>query len=401
MSKSLHTVHAGISGFPYANRAAINKQLSINKGLLDAEAIPSVLNRRGVYKLNGQQRPAEGEHEGIRYYTATGTAYRPGSFLKRNTLKIKGLLNEIKHIRKATKAGQLDAILVDAQYFGLIMLYRWLANRANIPMIYHYVELRSQIKDQPRKARMNGKLIDKWGVRMFDGIMPISDVLAEHVETVAPGKPMLPIPALSDYQKFAVPRTPGIEPNFLYCGAAGYTEVVYFIFDAFDQIESAPDVRLKLVIRGTKEERERLYERAKQCQKHDRIDFYHDLPYAELAQKYVDATALLIPLRPTVQDAARFPHKVSEYLASHNPVITTHYGELRKYFVDQENGLVAQTYDIDQYAEKMQWVLDHPEEAKLVGERGYEMGYANFHYTQFGAKLRGFIQQLIDLKRGK
>ena len=102
--------------------------------------------------------------------------------------------------------------------------------------------------------------------------------------------------------------------------------------------------------------------------------------------------ALLIPLRPTIQDEARFPHKIGEYLASGNPVIATNYGEIKYYFEDKKNMLIADDYDIKKFAAKMKYVLEFPNEAKVIGLKGKEVALENFNYKTFGAKIDNFLE---------
>ncbi|MCI4671338.1 MAG: glycosyltransferase [Bacteroidia bacterium] len=402
MKDSLHTVHTGISGFPYASLAAINKQISINKGLISAGVDAIVLNRKGIFSpQNHPEISDHGNFEGVPYFTATESPYRPGSFMKRNMLKLKAIRNELKFFKKLHKEGRLDAIIIDSQYYSSIRYYRYLANRFKVPLIYHFVELRSKLDDEGRSfsLKTEARLIDKNVHKLFDGIMAISEVLENHVKKLDPNVPVLKIPALTDYYNFQVDKNLDVLPHFLYCGSAAYKEVIFFILDAFDKIRTPDEFEMHLVIRGTQEEKQRIYDYAASKKKADKIKFFSNLPYSELVQKYIDATGLLIPLRPTIQDAARFPHKVSEYLASHNPLITTHYGELKRYFVDGDNGLVASKYDIDEYASKMQWLVDHPEEAREIGERGYELGMQNFHFESMGVQMRDFILSLIGRQK--
>ncbi len=104
--------------------------------------------------------------------------------------------------------------------------------------------------------------------------------------------------------------------------------------------------------------------------------------------------ALLIPLSPTLQDIARFPHKIGEYLASGNPVISTDYGEVNHYFNDMENMLLAETYDINVFAEKMQFVINHPEESKDIGLKGKESCSKKFDYRNLAEPLNNFLNKL-------
>ena len=106
---------------------------------------------------------------------------------------------------------------------------------------------------------------------------------------------------------------------------------------------------------------------------------------------YKNAIALLIPLRPTFQDIARFPHKTGEYLASENPVISTNYGEVKYYFKDMENMLLADRYDIILFAKKMQFVITNPMEAKKIGKHGKAVASHIFDYRANATVINDFL----------
>lgn len=397
--KALGTVHGGISGFPYGNRAAINKQIAINKGLYEAGCDAKVLNRKGVYTGDKNQiPPASGDFEGVVYSTGTGRSDRPGGFFKRNLTKLRGWRNEFKYLKELKRKGELDVMILDSSHFDSILFFRWITRRLKVPLVYHYVEMRSKIEHGTKKPklakRMGNKYLDDNVHKLFDGILAISDVLANHVKSLDSQKPTMVIPALCDYKKFEIPRSNTEPPFFLYCGGVSYSEVIKFVLHAFDKLDRPDDVHLYMILNGNKAGREAIYEYAATLSCADKVKFFYMIPYDELAQKYRDAKALLIPLRDTIQDKARFPHKVSEYLASQNPVITTNYGELAKYFVDMDNGLVADSYDLELYQAKMQWVLNNPEEAVEIGMRGYQMGKANFHFKDAGVNMKNFLMKL-------
>ena len=106
---------------------------------------------------------------------------------------------------------------------------------------------------------------------------------------------------------------------------------------------------------------------------------------------YKNAVALLIPLRPTLQDKARFPHKIGEYLASGNPVISTNYGEVKYYFKDMENMLIADSYDINLFADKMQFVINNPIEGQRIGMNGKNMVLRIFDYRIQAPIINNFL----------
>jgi glycosyltransferase involved in cell wall biosynthesis len=123
---------------------------------------------------------------------------------------------------------------------------------------------------------------------------------------------------------------------------------------------------------------------------------FSKLPQKELFTYYKNAIALLIPLRPTFQDFARFPHKTGEYLASGNPVISTNYGEVKYYFQDMKNMFLADTYDTDLFAQKMQFVIDNPEKAKNVGNEGKKIALEIFDYRNRAAVINDFLNSYLS-----
>lgn len=99
-------------------------------------------------------------------------------------------------------------------------------------------------------------------------------------------------------------------------------------------------------------------------------------------------------MRPTIQDEARFPHKFGEYLVSGNPVITTNYGEVKYYFKDKVNALVAELYDEQAFAEKMTYVISNPSECGLIGENGKKIALEYADYKKYGERIVNFINEI-------
>jgi glycosyltransferase involved in cell wall biosynthesis len=223
--------------------------------------------------------------------------------------------------------------------------------------------------------------------------LPISTFLAARVKERAPGKPFLKIPILSDTTEPWPTKNNLPIPSFLYCGSGTYLELIRFILDSFTLVANTATF-IDLVVSGDPKEMEAFDELIVNHPLKDQIRTYSNLSYAHLCQLYVDATALLIPLRASIQDQARFPHKIGEYLASGNPVITTNYGEIPFYFEDLETALVAKEYSPSSFAEKMIYVLDHPEQATQIGLRGKKFAGVEFAYEKHGLALLSFIETM-------
>ncbi len=82
-----------------------------------------------------------------------------------------------------------------------------------------------------------------------------------------------------------------------------------------------------------------------------------------------------------------FPTKMGEYLLTSNPVVVTAVGDIPRFLKDGESAFVAPPDNIEAFAEKIVYALDHPEESKVIGERGREVALATFDSMKETKKL--------------
>ncbi|MCB0548848.1 MAG: glycosyltransferase [Phaeodactylibacter sp.] len=398
-----HVVYLGESGFPIG-LAAIQKTILLGKALRTTGARMTVINRKGKFKPDQPVKvDVEGDYEGIHYVYTSGSVYKPKGFFNRNILKLKGIIGEYQYLRRLAKNGDLDAGIISCRDFIQVLLYRLYSFMLGFPIALLYVEFASAMQHrQALLTRINDYLFDNLMVKRMDAALPISELLADNFRKVAPGKPIFKIPVICDFKPFEQPRREGQEPYFLYCGALDYKEVVDFILDSFDNMPGQSDTKLHLLVSGGKKSQyEQLDADIRKMKKADKVRVFSNVPYSELIDLYVNAIGLLIPLRPTLQDAARFPHKIGEYTAAANPIITTRVGEVPHYFEDGKTALISDNYDVAEYAAKMKFVVDHPGEAARIGEQGRELGLREFNYINYGPRLKSFLGGLNGNGNGK
>lgn len=391
-SKKLHVVQVGEThGFP-VGMAAIEKIRLIGIALLSANVDVTVISKKGCfYPDEGIDFPPSGNHQGIEYVYTAGSIYRPEGFIKRNLKKIDGWLKEISLLWKYKRAGRLDAAIVHSMEFSDIFIYRILSIVLGFKFLYPYVELNSSLPQRNNfLERTQDYLLENIGLRMPDALLPISNHLIDFLNIKGVKKPILKVPIIAEFSRFEIPKERNEDKYFLYCGAAEYSAVIHFILEVFEQLDNK-DHYLYLVVGGQDESKELIKARIAESPVSERIKFFTKLPYDNLVQKYLNAKALLIPLRFNIQDSARFPHKIGEYLASGNPMISTNVGEVQHYFTDGENALISDSYDPQAYKEKMQFVIDEPEKAREIGANGKAFGKATFDFPVFGKEIKSLI----------
>jgi glycosyltransferase involved in cell wall biosynthesis len=391
----MHVALLGESGFPFG-MAAIEKVRLLGKGMNQAGAEVSVVNHKGRFDpAKPVDLPVEGRYEGIHYIYTSGSVYRPTGLLARNLQKIRGIRGEIAFLRNRKREGKLDSSIVSTMGILKMLYYRIISRLIGFQLILLYVELSSAVSHRRTFwLRVNDLLFDKFAFGLSDGVLPISEMLVEIVKKTSPGKPWLKVPILTEFEKFEADRDPGTEPYLLYCGSAAYSEVIIFILRAYELVKAQDETFLYLVMGGTDAEKAVVMEEVEKMGQKERVKIFSNLPYSELVRLYINACGLLIPLRPTLQDEARFPHKIGEYLASRNPIVTQNIGEVKYYFRDQETGFIADAYEIPAYAKKMTQVLNDPEKAREIGQKGYEMGLKHFDYKYHGREILRFMMSV-------
>lgn len=395
MNKKKNIVYLGCSGFPYG-LAEIQKIILISKGLVKTGNTVTVICKRGMHNVEDRpDMPPTGNFEGIDYIYPGGTPFRHPKFVMRNYLKVKGVINEYKLLRKLKKENRIDDAILSTHSYYAVLWYYILSKIIGFKTVLNYVEYYSGVKKKWYKFDkwLNDKLYDRFAPKMVDSVFLISEFLIQHLKKISPKKKYLKIPNLTDVSRFNGIELKKGDDYFLFCGDAGYFEIIKFIIDAFDELNTN-NAWLYLVINGKDHDKDHVKEYMAQSKSKARIKFLTKLTDRELSTYYMNSIGLLIPLRPTFQDKARFPHKIGEYLASGSPVISTNYGEVSYYFKDMENMLIAESYDKDQFAAKMQYVLDNPVDLKRIAKSGQEIAFTQFEYTLNGERISDFLNEL-------
>lgn len=392
-----HVVFLGETRFPYG-LASVQRLILMSKALIYAGAKVTVVCRKGGWKENQYPEISyKGQYEGINYIYTSKSVLKPKGFLRRNVNKLKGIYAEYRYIKDLKARNDISVAIVSNRKLVHVLRFLFYSKVFNFPIVTNLVEMASAMDGRSALTKINDYFLDRWVYKFFDGAMPISDKLVSYYGKTAPGKPFIKLPILCDYGKFDLPKTYE-EPYFLYCGSINYMEVIEFILECYKALGSTEAKMYMIVSGGTERETRELQDKINSRFKDEPVQLYTNIPYGKLVHLYNHAIALLIPLRPTLQDTSRFPHKIGEYLASGNPVITTNVGEIKNYFQDKETALVANAFDISDFTEQMKFVLKEPRRAKEIGENGKKLGLSNFDYHIHGSRMMEFIDKLPVIK---
>jgi glycosyltransferase involved in cell wall biosynthesis len=371
----------GYPSFPLG-LAQVQRQKLLAKAILLGGYEVTVLCRYGIHKQS-DAIASKGNFEGINYIYCSGSSIRPDGYIKRNLLKIKGLFGEINYFRSFAKSKQLAGIMISTNSFHNILFYFLIGKFFGVTTTVDNVEHWTSIKGYKRLTRIEKYLYDKFYFLFTDNIICISDFLLRKVGAFKKGK-IIKIPVITDFDKFKEYNTTKRlidERYFLYCGSEVYFEVIEFVISSFEKARMN-NMILILVTKFSK----KLEDRIRKSKIENSIKVLSGVPYNDLVNLYINSEALLIPMRDTDEDKARFPHKISEYCASGRPIIVNKVGEINNYF-DNTNAYLCSGYDEQEFADAMQKIISEPEQANIIARKSYETGYVVFNYKTYSNSL--------------
>ena len=174
------------------------------------------------------------------------------------------------------------------------------------------------------------------------------------------------------------------ERYIAYCGKATNNK------DGVDQLIKAfaitsnthPDVKLYII--GTPPKRADLSGNLELVESLDitgKVVFTGIIPSEQIPQVLMNAEVLALARPENMQAKYGFPTKLGEYLLTGNPVVATSVGDIPLFLRDGESALLADASSINDFASKLNWILDNPESAYLIGQRGKNVAM-NYFNTQ-------------------
>ena len=108
------------------------------------------------------------------------------------------------------------------------------------------------------------------------------------------------------------------------------------------------------------------------------------------------ATAGLALLKPVGDYPESYTTKLFEYMALGLPVITSDFLLYRDVVERHQCGFCISPYDTDQLTAKLTYLIEHPNEARLMGERGRLAVEQSYNWTTEARKLLDFYTLVLS-----
>lgn len=203
-------------------------------------------------------------------------------------------------------------------------------------------------------------------------------------------------PLLSFLEPFRQPYQPDLnKPSFFYIGWLSFERAFDTLVESLARLkDSYPDFIVHLFGRRTfkHSDLEQLpaFERV-----HDNLHFYDYTDQRNAFSYAAQATAGLALLKPVGDYPDSYPTKLFEYMALGLPVITSNF-PLYTAVVERHNcGFCVSPYDPAQIADALTYLIEHPDEARAMGQRGRRAIENEYNWTTEAQKLLNFYKCIL------
>lgn len=372
-------------GLPFGYSASINKIRLMGEILSKSNFDVYCLNKR----TSSNPRNI-GFHRGIRF-TFFNNNEKSHNIIKRLFKFFYAHIKELLFVNKIKSKYNDKYILIHYNWFPIFIYYWVFSKLLNFKIIVNIMEWHLATPSRNLFEKINKNLFDKLSFKMASGAIPISKYIDNKIHKINKSLPTFILPAITNFDliKTIDKGNNYFNDYILYCGNLGYLEVINFIIKSYSKTKNR-NVKLFLIVNGNKGEFDELKRIINKFGIQKDVIVNSNLSFKKLIVIYKNALALLIPIRNTDQDLARFPQKISEYVATERPIITTGFGIVNDYF-DDKSAFISIEYCTDEYAKIIDKATSNPENATRVGINGYNIGYKKLNTKSFDKTLPKFL----------
>ncbi len=128
----------------------------------------------------------------------------------------------------------------------------------------------------------------------------------------------------------------------------------------------------------------------------DRVDFLAWVPYEEKERLSAQASMGVVTYLPYSNNTSCLPNKLFDYMLAGLPVVASDFPLYREIVAPERCGLIVDPTKPEEIAEAMAYLIEHPDEARAMGERGLAAIRQRYHWGQESEKLFSLYATLLE-----
>ena len=200
-------------------------------------------------------------------------------------------------------------------------------------------------------------------------------------------------PNLTDFEYWK-PDTAQVNYTLGYSGTPSIKDGLYDLFKSISLVEDKNIVVTLLVVGDSPYGKSRIPALKAECSRlgiTERV-FFTGLVDSLKVKQYLSECKILCITRPSItQTRAGFPTKIGEYYAIKKPILATDFGDLKKYFTDGSDLIMAECGNPESIAQKIIWMLQHSSELESITLSGYEKAVHLLEFKRSVKRIADFL----------
>ena len=393
--------------FPYADAGA-------NRVISYAREVSALGHTVTVHSLQPSIRPSqldnpnipkpevEGVIDGINYIHTAGTIMWPESgkgMIKKKLLRVMARINSYRLLIRQRKS--IDILQIYSHSTSDHIAYGRLSHFLHIPYVAEFSEFPLEYKKKElfvntKSGRKQIKRVEQ-SIKSFDAFILETQTLVDYYIPLArTDAKYCIVPMTVEESRFVgYPKSESKYGHYIaYCGNMREDDGMSILIRAYSQIHpSHPNI--KLVLAGNSVDVPAQKQLVRDLGIEEDVLFIGRLSRDEIPEFITNADVLCLASPKSARASATMPCKVGEYMCTGNPVVVTGQGEIFKYLFDGKNAYLAEPDSVDSFADKLEYVLNNPQEAEQVGRNGIATAVQEFGSEAQAKRIVAFFETLI------
>lgn len=374
--------------------AYTNRILAFAKGFVNNGCKVTLLI---IYPGRNNQADESGVMDGFTYHFCAGIK-RPSNWLLRKITGARGIANSIGILSDIQQKQGIDTAITFSQNFAQNFPVYLFTRKYNIAFVRENNEFpRMVLRRGHSNLSFFNKMFFKFVNRFFDGYIYISSALVEFNRPLLPkDMPILTVPIIVDSDRFQFESS---EPDQLitYCGNLfGDKDGVNILLESFAIMHlKHPEYKLMLIGNTNNQvEMTRMKAMIEKLGISEKVKFTGFVHRDEVPALLHRAAVLVLARPDNIQAKGGFPTKLGEYLTTGRPVLITSVGDIPKYIRHGENGFLAKPGSSQDFAEKLDWILNNYGVVKNTGLEGKKLTMVDFDNVYQSKRIIEFMATL-------